>query len=93
VVAGLVGPDLLALQTMLFVKAPGSPGQGYHQDTRASAARTRTAASHESAAGSSAITATRAATCPETKHGPRLLAHGSTHLPYAQPRFLVERAL
>jgi phytanoyl-CoA hydroxylase len=33
VVAGLVGPDVLALQTMLFVKAPGSPGQGYHQDS------------------------------------------------------------
>ena len=28
VVAGLVGPDVLALQTMLFVKGPGSPGQG-----------------------------------------------------------------
>jgi phytanoyl-CoA hydroxylase len=25
VVAGLVGPDVLALQTMLFVKGPGSP--------------------------------------------------------------------
>jgi len=33
VVSGLVGPDVLALQTMLFVKAPGSPGQGYHQDS------------------------------------------------------------
>jgi phytanoyl-CoA hydroxylase len=33
VVAGLVGPDVLALQTMLFVKRPGSPGQGYHQDS------------------------------------------------------------
>jgi chlorinating enzyme len=33
VVAGLVGPDVLALQTMLFVKGPGSPGQGYHQDS------------------------------------------------------------
>jgi ectoine hydroxylase-related dioxygenase (phytanoyl-CoA dioxygenase family) len=33
VVAGLVGPDVLALQTMLFVKSPGSPGQGYHQDS------------------------------------------------------------
>jgi phytanoyl-CoA hydroxylase len=33
VVAGLIGPDVLALQTMLFVKAPGSPGQGYHQDS------------------------------------------------------------
>jgi phytanoyl-CoA hydroxylase len=32
-VAGLVGPDVLALQTMLFVKGPGSPGQGYHQDS------------------------------------------------------------
>jgi phytanoyl-CoA hydroxylase len=33
VVEGLVGPDVLALQTMLFVKAPGAPGQGYHQDS------------------------------------------------------------
>jgi ectoine hydroxylase-related dioxygenase (phytanoyl-CoA dioxygenase family) len=33
VVAGLVGPDVLALQTMLFVKRPGSPGQGFHQDS------------------------------------------------------------
>jgi phytanoyl-CoA hydroxylase len=33
VVAALIGPDVLALQTMLFVKGPGSPGQGYHQDS------------------------------------------------------------
>jgi phytanoyl-CoA hydroxylase len=33
VVAALIGPDVLALQTMLFVKPPGSPGQGYHQDS------------------------------------------------------------
>jgi phytanoyl-CoA hydroxylase len=33
VVQALVGPDVLALQTMLFVKQPGSPGQGYHQDS------------------------------------------------------------
>jgi phytanoyl-CoA hydroxylase len=33
VVGGLIGPDVLALQTMLFVKRPGSPGQGYHQDS------------------------------------------------------------
>jgi phytanoyl-CoA hydroxylase len=33
IVAGLIGPDVLALQTMLFVKGPGSPGQGYHQDS------------------------------------------------------------
>jgi len=33
VVAALAGPDVLALQTMLFVKRPGSPGQGYHQDS------------------------------------------------------------
>jgi phytanoyl-CoA hydroxylase len=32
-VAALIGPDVLALQTMLFVKGPGSPGQGYHQDS------------------------------------------------------------
>jgi phytanoyl-CoA hydroxylase len=33
VVQALIGPDVLALQTMLFVKHPGSPGQGYHQDS------------------------------------------------------------
>jgi phytanoyl-CoA hydroxylase len=33
VVAALVGPDVLALQTMLFVKGPRSEGQGYHQDS------------------------------------------------------------
>ncbi|MFI5357736.1 MAG: phytanoyl-CoA dioxygenase family protein [Opitutales bacterium] len=29
----LIGPDILALQTMLFLKPPGSIGQGWHQDT------------------------------------------------------------
>lgn len=29
----LIGPDVLALQTMLFLKPPGSMGQGWHQDT------------------------------------------------------------
>jgi phytanoyl-CoA hydroxylase len=33
VVEGLIGPDVLALQTMLFVKRPGGEGQGYHQDS------------------------------------------------------------
>jgi phytanoyl-CoA hydroxylase len=33
VVQALVGPDVLALQTMLFLKRPGSSGQGYHQDS------------------------------------------------------------
>jgi phytanoyl-CoA hydroxylase len=33
VVQALVGPDVLALQTMLFFKRPGSGGQGYHQDS------------------------------------------------------------
>jgi ectoine hydroxylase-related dioxygenase (phytanoyl-CoA dioxygenase family) len=33
VVEALAGPDVLALQTMLFVKGPGAPGQGWHQDT------------------------------------------------------------
>ncbi len=28
----LIGPDILALQTMLFLKPPGKPGQGWHQD-------------------------------------------------------------
>jgi len=33
VLQALIGPDVLALQTMLFVKGPGKPGQGWHQDT------------------------------------------------------------
>lgn len=28
----LIGPAVLALQSMLFFKQPGQPGQGYHQD-------------------------------------------------------------
>ncbi|HET7559090.1 MAG TPA: phytanoyl-CoA dioxygenase family protein [Limnochordia bacterium] len=33
VLEALIGPDVLALQTMLFIKGPGKPGQGYHQDS------------------------------------------------------------
>jgi phytanoyl-CoA hydroxylase len=33
VVQALIGPDVLALQTMLFLKPPGSSGQGFHQDS------------------------------------------------------------
>lgn len=33
VLQALIGPDVLALQTMLFLKPPGKPGQGWHQDT------------------------------------------------------------
>ncbi|GLV60998.1 hypothetical protein KDH_78160 [Dictyobacter sp. S3.2.2.5] len=29
----LIGPDVLALQSMLFFKQPGQQGQGYHQDS------------------------------------------------------------
>jgi ectoine hydroxylase-related dioxygenase (phytanoyl-CoA dioxygenase family) len=29
----IIGPDVLALQTMLFHKPPGKPGQGWHQDS------------------------------------------------------------
>jgi phytanoyl-CoA hydroxylase len=32
VLEALIGPDVLALQSMLFFKQPGQPGQGYHQD-------------------------------------------------------------
>jgi ectoine hydroxylase-related dioxygenase (phytanoyl-CoA dioxygenase family) len=32
VVEALTGPDVMAMQTMLFTKAPGSNGQGFHQD-------------------------------------------------------------
>jgi ectoine hydroxylase-related dioxygenase (phytanoyl-CoA dioxygenase family) len=33
VLEGLIGPDILALQSMLFLKPPGKPGQGWHQDS------------------------------------------------------------
>ncbi len=33
VLAVLIGPDVLAMQTMLFLKPPGKPGQGWHQDS------------------------------------------------------------
>lgn len=29
----LIGPDLMAMQSMLFLKPPGQPGQAYHQDS------------------------------------------------------------
>ncbi|MEM8874349.1 MAG: phytanoyl-CoA dioxygenase family protein [Planctomycetota bacterium] len=32
VVETLIGPDVSALQSMLFLKPPGKPGQGWHQD-------------------------------------------------------------
>lgn len=33
VLESLIGPDVLALQSMLFFKQPGQPGQGFHQDS------------------------------------------------------------
>ncbi|GGJ27111.1 phytanoyl-CoA dioxygenase family protein [Deinococcus roseus] len=33
VLEALIGPDILALQSMLFIKGPGKPGQGWHQDS------------------------------------------------------------
>jgi phytanoyl-CoA hydroxylase len=33
VLEALIGPDVLAMQTMLFIKPPGGDGQGYHQDS------------------------------------------------------------
>jgi ectoine hydroxylase-related dioxygenase (phytanoyl-CoA dioxygenase family) len=33
VLQALIGPDVLALQSMLFLKPPGKPGQGWHQDS------------------------------------------------------------
>ncbi len=29
----IIGPDVMAMQTMLFLKPPGSAGQGWHQDS------------------------------------------------------------
>lgn len=33
VLEALIGPDVMAMQTMMFTKAPGSNGQGFHQDS------------------------------------------------------------
>ena len=33
VLEAIHGPDVLAMQTMLFLKPPGKPGQGWHQDS------------------------------------------------------------
>lgn len=33
VLEALIGPDVVAMQTMLFIKPPGGAGQGYHQDS------------------------------------------------------------
>lgn len=33
VLQALIGPDVMAMQSMLFLKPPGSDGQGYHQDS------------------------------------------------------------
>ncbi|MBI2941638.1 MAG: phytanoyl-CoA dioxygenase family protein [Chloroflexi bacterium] len=33
VLEALVGPEVMAMQTMLFLKPPGSEGQGFHQDS------------------------------------------------------------
>ena len=33
VLEALIGPDVLALQTMLFLNAPNTGGQGWHQDS------------------------------------------------------------
>ena len=33
VLQALIGPDVMAMQTMLFIKPPGGEGQGWHQDS------------------------------------------------------------
>lgn len=33
VLEAIIGPDILAMQTMLFIKGPGALGQGLHQDS------------------------------------------------------------
>ena len=33
VLEALIGPDVMAMQSMLFLKFPGGAGQGYHQDS------------------------------------------------------------
>ena len=34
VLESLIGPDIMAMQSMLFLKPPQQPGQGYHQDSK-----------------------------------------------------------
>jgi ectoine hydroxylase-related dioxygenase (phytanoyl-CoA dioxygenase family) len=33
VLQALIGPDVMAMQSMLFLKPPGKPGQAFHQDS------------------------------------------------------------
>ena len=33
VLEAIIGPDVMAMQSMLFLKPPGKPGQGWHQDS------------------------------------------------------------
>lgn len=33
VLEALIGPDVMAMQSMLFIKPPGGAGQGFHQDS------------------------------------------------------------
>jgi phytanoyl-CoA hydroxylase len=33
VLEAIIAPDIMAMQTMLFLKPPGKPGQGWHQDS------------------------------------------------------------
>lgn len=33
VLEALIGPDVMAMQSMLFLKPPGKPGQAFHQDS------------------------------------------------------------
>ena len=33
ILEALIGPDVIAMQSMLFLKPPGSQGQGWHQDS------------------------------------------------------------
>jgi len=33
VIEALIGPDVAAMQTMMFIKGPGAFGQGFHQDS------------------------------------------------------------
>jgi ectoine hydroxylase-related dioxygenase (phytanoyl-CoA dioxygenase family) len=33
VLEAIIGPDVIAMQSMLFLKGPGKPGQGFHQDS------------------------------------------------------------
>ena len=96
VLEALIGPDILALQTMLFFKQPGDViffgGHVFHRSHRNDSGRSRRAfVSHYCNARSRVPWNHRKSYDGEEQGGAanheHILARGTTHLPYGQPRF------